>query len=470
MPGFGSGAFGGGPFGSFDWTRQSLWYDLPPVDRDLDRNENNRLEKWTNGIGDVLDNLTSSARDFESLRDPFSTRVFKGKSESNTIISIASIPGETRLRRVRLDSIPSDDVSSSWYLEDSTGNRFLIEYVHRYYSDGNYYVDVSTGDVVPVVGACTLYAPSQIHLLGLDYGVYVEQSTPESYQRTSVDSAWKWYSKKGSQESYKIVGYMAGYKVTAIRLFKVSDAWASYIPASNLFVYDGVKYTDLELKQARFDDVAADVTPLDTPCTGNVGDVVNATSPTLVSAIDVSGSLGPGWWEITVTGDLSPIVSPGRWSVTFSTGEQLYLEDVPVDAGGKWVFHVFSLTATSSTFGSSGSIVSFSYDCSLIMDCSYCPASAIRVEMVPVTPSTISVAEIIRKVKRVIPVHVRTFDFIHIVTATVAGNIMSSVVVSLSAKANKAIAALGDYFDSTTADAVPLDSKLTITNVQSYKV
>jgi hypothetical protein len=67
MAGFGSGKFGAGPFGQSDWSRQTLYYQLPEIYRSQDTD--GLLKAWTETVRGPVDNARSRIRTFGDLRD-----------------------------------------------------------------------------------------------------------------------------------------------------------------------------------------------------------------------------------------------------------------------------------------------------------------------------------------------------------------------------------------------------------------
>jgi hypothetical protein len=496
VPGFGSGGFGSGGFGAYDWAKRVLFYDLPDIDRrlDADPNEGNgALELWSDAVKGLFDELLTFSRDFEQLRDPDSVRT---QYQDNISVRLTSAAIDIPNRTVRVevyDPDPDDPfnplgrTSLGWILEDSDGREFTVNQVHKLSN-----ALILTGNILPNVGAspvgdATLRPPSLIEFLGADYGVEIDRHDPEVFQRAAVRNAWQWFSKKGSERAYEVIGLIAGYDVRALPLWRLCAQNYSAIPVNRIYELppgSGKYYTDLAPARPRFDQIAADVVPLDKLC----WDEPNWTSESIVpppgplsdgvSVSDAIGSytqgltivsttdLGNGLWEIEVNGgaDLWPIVSPAQWYASFPSGDagQFWLESTPVDLSGSWSFTV--LAGTSPTFGST---VDLDYECQEIDDCCYCKASAVRVEVRPgeilnePTARLDGALERIRdRILAVVPVHVRVTDIVHIVGPVDIDIGVAGQHLIFSTDQQRAIFSylpVGYYFDMVPADKLALD-------------
>ena len=74
MPGFGSGRFGQGPFGEWDWEQQVLYDLLPVIDRLQDQEQGLVLQEVLECIKPVLRTVRRRIRDWTSLRNPSEVR------------------------------------------------------------------------------------------------------------------------------------------------------------------------------------------------------------------------------------------------------------------------------------------------------------------------------------------------------------------------------------------------------------
>lgn len=502
MPGFGSGPFGSGPFGSYDWARQVLYRDWPGVDRRLDETvADEALRKWTESMGPLFEEVLLFTRDFEQLRDPDAIRT---QFQDNISITIVSSAVEQPNRTVRVevnDPDPSDPLvplgrtSVGWILKDADGREFRVNEVHKLSA-----AFTVAGNILPTSGAATLRPPALIGYLGADYGLTIDQHDAEVFQRRFAGSAFQWLSLKGIQRSYKIIGLVAGYDVVAYRLWSLSDPPPSAIPSTNLYeipIGSGIWYTDITPTMPLFDEVAADVVPTDVFCWEDRGDGVTwgeQIGETMqgLAITGTSYNATTGIWTITLTGDLWPVSAAGYvtaeqvsgWYATFSGGDagDYFLEDDPVDiGGGSWEVQIVA----PDTF-TAGATININYECPVVINCWYCPASAIRVTIIPDEvlnePESLlddALARMVRKILLVVPIHVRLTQLTHIV-----GPVEAAVHVDLvpgpghiyaeatgQARVVAVFASVGYYFDIVEADAIETDPPhIAVENVTQYTV
>lgn len=490
MPGFGSGAFGEGGSGKYDWSRHVLWRDLPGIDRRMDASTGGgRLEQWADALGEVFDDIARFAEGMESLRDPDSVRT---QFDDNLAITITATEASTDGRTVRVtvsDADPSDPftplagTAPGWILRDADDTEFTVNEVHKL-SDAF----VITGNTEPALGAAVLRPPAMISLLGQDFGVEIDQHDPAPFQRSAVRNVWQWLAVKGAQKSYWIIGKIAGYDVVAYRMWAVSNPAPENIPPSNVYEIpegSGNLYTDYEPRRALFDQVACDVIPMDYYCWETpdwTSDSIEPPSPPLADDTSVTDAiasytqsvpiisttdLGDGSWRIRVgPTDLWPIVEFHNWSAEF-TGSPVIdtpLETTPAeDSGspGEWEFDVVAGTAPSF-----GTTVNLNYTCPLTNDCTFCASSNIRVVMIPneiaADPEALlndSLERMVRKIRNVIPVHVRDVSYVHRVEvqANVFEEGVHLIANASSSRQGFAYAFVGYYFDLLPADEVTVD-------------
>lgn len=505
MPGFGSGSFGSGGFGSYDWAKRVLFYDLPEPDRrfDADPNEGDgALEKWSDSVKPLFDELLTFARDFEQLRDPDSVRTqFQDNISVRLVSAAVDIPGRT-VRVEVFDPDPDDPfnplgrTSVGWILTDSEGREFTVNQVHKLSS-----AIIIVGNILPATGLspdgdAVLRPPSLIEFLGNDYGVDVDRHDPEVFQRAAVRNAWQWFAIKGVERAYEVLGLIAGYDVTALPLWRLCDTYSS-IPVTNVYELpdgSGKYYTDHPPTRPNFDQVAADAIPVDKFCWEepdwttegiipppgplpdgtSVSDAIGSYTQglTILSTTD----LGGGLWQIEVSAsDMYPIVSPIQWYASFPSGDsgQFWLQSAPIDiGGGSWTF-----TVQAGTTPAFGSTVNVDYECQEIDDCCYCKASAVRVEVRPAeilnepTARLDGALERIRdRILSVVPIHVRVTDIVHIVGPVDLNVGVTGQHLHLSPTQQRSLFTylpVGYYFDMIPADMLALDpSHLAVSGTQ----
>jgi len=483
-----------------------LFYDLPEIpDRSFDDPDNGgdgSLEKWSDSIKPLFQELLTFASDFEQLRDPDSIRT---QFQDNINVRLVSAAVEESGRTVRVGVFDPDAndplnplgrTSVGWILTDSDGREFTVTRVHKLSN-----AVIIKGNILPVTGAspagdAILRPPSLIEFLGNDYGIEIDRHDPEVFQRAAVRNAWQWYSLKGAERAYEVIGLIAGYWVTALPLWRICQGYEA-LPSTRVYelpVGSGKYYTDIPPTRPNFDEIACDVIPLDyfcweqpdwttegiTPPPGPLpdGTSVSEAIGSYTQGLTIVGTtdLGGGLWEVEVNGgaDLWPIVSPDQWYATFPSGDagQYWLESLPVDLGGSWSFTV--VAGTAPTFGAT---VNIDYECQEVTSCCYCKASAIRVEVVPgeilnePTARLDGALERLRdRILAVVPVHVRITDIVHIVGPTnlnvgVAGQHL--ILNGIQQRSLFSYLPLGYYFDIVPADELEVDpSHLALSGTQ----
>lgn len=363
MPGFGSGPFGSGPFGSFDWSKEVLFNDLPDIDRQLDKEtaQGNRLEKYSDSVKGVFDELLSFARNFGSLRDPDTVRTQFQEVINLTLLSSSTTTDGRVIEVVVEDLTPTDpfdplgSTSVGWILTDSDGRQFTVNAVHKLRTGGPV-LELKGAAVEPMteadgagLGAATVRPPALIDLLARDFGIRIDEHEPEGFQRSQVRNVVQWLDLKGSQKSYDILGKISGYRVTAFGLWRV-DPVPDALPATSIFespIGSGKFYTELDPTRGFFDEIAADTIPTDLFCFEELDWITDLITPpgtpgapvvpdgTLVE--DVIGftvadipilatiDLGGGRWGIvtaieTGTGDVLTGPVSGVMTLTDATG------------------------------------------------------------------------------------------------------------------------------------------------------
>lgn len=485
MPGFGSGTFGYGPFGRFDWAKQVLFRDLPEIDRARDAEIGSPLERWSDAIKTSFDFLFIKVENWGDLRDPDTIRTQFNDRINVTIVSSVSVG---RVIEVTLqDPDPADpfnpigDATVGWLLIDSVGREYTVNAVHKLRPN---VVEVVGIAELPATGAAVLRPPALITFLGSDYGLEIDRHEPEAFQRSAVRNATQWLDLKGSAKSYDILGKISGYRVTPLGLWSIESPAPAAIPADHIYELpagSGRYYTDIEPTRPRFDDVAADVVPLDVFCwevsdtaSGGTWDAPPPTGglppgSTLDEALGFTmqdvivtavTSLGGGRYRLTVDpADLTPIAWPGQWYFEIG-GNQIFLETLPVEtAPGVWQFEAV-LGSTPPV--APGNTIDFGYECRFDMGCGFCRASVIRVEVRPEEvlsdPDALLDAvltRLIRKIGQVVPVHVRLTDIVHII-----GPIQIPLNITIAVTGSGTVLAYGPvgyYYDYVPADELPAD-------------
>lgn len=498
MPGFGDDPFGISLFGLADWSRRVLYEDTPEPDRAQDPER--LFERYAESTQEPFESLIQNVARFPELRDP--DRVRSRYSERVAVTLLTAHAGADSVE-VEVDPVDPDDpfaalgwVSAGWTLVDSAGTEFTVTRVHKTYSSGGPRLVVGGGVGPrteahgPGLGSAYVRPASMIELLGADYGVEVDRHEPDAFQRSSVRNAHQWLSIKGVERAYDVLGKIAGYEVDVLGLWRV-DPVPSAIPADRLYespIGSGRYYTDLAPLRPVFDEVAADTVPLDIFCwetpdwVGPPPLTPPIPSPpagfTLREAIgwtttdlplSVVTGLGAGRWRVAMAGDLRKVAWIGHWYLEHKgqPGVKLWLETLPEEtAPGIWEFEV--LAGEAPGFLPEGSV---GYECRPAMGCGYCRASLIRVELEPdavlTDPEAVlenALPRITRKVRNIVPVHVRTTEIVHIVRIAAVHDMDADIRVNA---VNVMVASVGYYFDIVPADALPLDPEHMVATIVS---
>jgi hypothetical protein len=122
-------------------------------------------------------------------------------------------------------------------------------------------------------------------------------------------------------------------------------------------------------------------------------------------------------------------------------------------------------------------LASFDYDCRISrVDCGFCKASVIRVEVVPVEVLTDpesnlenALPRIVSKILEVVPVHVRIADIVHIVGPVQAVWNMQAQVANISVVVASSASA-GYYYDIVPADEIEVDPSHFVATATSFTI
>jgi hypothetical protein len=496
VAGFGSGAFGSGYFGQYPWSHQVLWGDLPSTDRALDVDVGGQpLRSFIESIRPSFESMQANLRDFGDVRDVDRVRTVFSRRQPVTIVS--SFQASTKTTTVVLNDVdPLDpfatlgDAGFGWSLVDADGRTFQVNAVHKVHTLGPC-VDVE-GIIAPTPGVGYVRPQSLIELLGYEFGVDVDRHEPDSFQRDSVRNAWQHQQQKGTAKAYDIIGKISGYRVTAKELWRVDGAWLALIPASRLFEMpsgSGQWYTDLPPKAPVFDEVTADMIPTDMMCWEtpdwttdaivpppgplpdgtSVGDAIASyvQGLTVVSATQVGATDA---WDVVVLspgGGMDIIASPGHWYMSVGA-DQWWVESVPVDLGG----NNYQVRVTAGQTPTFPLTADFGYECPLVSACDYCKASVLRIEIVPQEVLTDPNADLdnalprmITKIRRIVPVHVRLADLVHVI-GPVPASLQLTATASATVQAT-AYAALRPLYDLIDGDEIATDpDRFLVTGLQ----
>lgn len=280
--GFGTGDFGFCPFGHADLTKSALWeLTIPQRNKDDDALVGGDLEDFLEAVGEMVDDALIRARDFPLQGDPV-TALSGSENRINVgYLSADIIPdGQIRVtinesdralvekvfpRSVESDGTPRQD---GW-LAVITGEFYRITRVRAHDTEavpyGSPTIDIKTN--IPLEGTLTLQPPDLLTLLGSNVGVLVDKADPTDYTRRNILRHRLLRDLKVSERLFKTLGLLTGFDVKASGLYCISEEWYNSIRLSapnHTFVFEGKFFTDLVLSGHRFDEVPADVMPLDT--------------------------------------------------------------------------------------------------------------------------------------------------------------------------------------------------------------
>lgn len=122
MPGFGSGTFGVGPFGEWDWSWYSLYGSIPSIYRDYDTT--GLLESFFDGLRPSFNSQRSNIRSIEDIRDPLRVRT----QYSNELLVRL---GERTFERGTLWQVGTDGTISSLQEFYAESGRFRVDDIGR---------------------------------------------------------------------------------------------------------------------------------------------------------------------------------------------------------------------------------------------------------------------------------------------------------------------------------------------------
>lgn len=210
-----------------------------------------------------------------------------------------------------------------------------------------------------------------------------------------------------------------------------------------------------------FDEIAADVIPLDTFCWEPGGDVpsvpvtiVSVTSLTATKRrVRITGS------DLSFLADVGADGIGGAW-LQAAGGAKFYIEAVPTHISGT----TYDVDVESESFPMApAAAVTFGVDCPVQSDCSYCGAAVLRLTMTVGDVAEESgpaiqrlLQRVMTKLSRVVPAHVEVVPrFVQTMETTV------NVSVSLETYTETTLLAPVDaLFDEIPADEIGLDGSM----------
>jgi hypothetical protein len=189
---------------------------------------------------------------------------------------------------------------------------------------------------------------------------------------------------------------------------------------------------------------------------GVVIDSVTVASPGVYTVVT---SDGPPQGPSAVAGTAAVVSTVGRWTITDSTGNTLYLETTPVESGGTYSFSVAS--AQPLVVGAA----SLNYICTTTLSCGYCKSNRILLELRAASITNESGVAVERARERMIsrledvtPTHVNlAIRFVQELEATLS---LSALVCQVNALL---VAPLTALYDTISLDIIVEDGTGTST-------
>lgn len=136
MPGFGSGPFGGEPFGEYHWSRAVLYDLLPQVYKDQDASTGSYLSRYVEAERASWDHLRRKIRSYADLRDPLTCRTEYDEAVTGVlgdVILTTAVSVTVQLASVDTGDFSIQDIGPGWILTD--GYAKLVVSARRVYDD-----------------------------------------------------------------------------------------------------------------------------------------------------------------------------------------------------------------------------------------------------------------------------------------------------------------------------------------------
>jgi hypothetical protein len=476
--GFGRGAFGHGPFGEARWGYETLWNSVPAVHKTLDTDNDDLLQKFMLGIADATDLLRRQARWWPDQKDARVSRtrfdfniditlgsdsvfVSAAESEDGRSYIILEVSSETQISDEPF-VVGTDYLFPGWTLEAENRTYFVRKY-EKQTKVLEVYGDVTDG--VPAGATQRLRPPSMIARLGYEYNVEVDGNEPEDFQRSTVYDAVKWFNLKGTVDGIQLRARVAGFDAEVISLYRIGGDYSDWIGPDNVVeIPDGSGnfYSSLGPALFKFDDIAADVLPLDGHCDITVQPVwtYNITSSTFDSVSGLWTMIG----TFTTDQPVGGATGGGRWLMTNDADptESYFIEN-PQNLSGVTT----GLNAVTAVYAPDGVTPSngdytVTYECLEEPTCSWCKSYKIQLVLTIVDPQLIGNAKalegafdrLLRKLDELIPAHVELTQIVFTESTTAELEIS---VTSLSQTFEF------PNYDDIAADVQPTDTPSVIT-------
>ena len=448
-------SFGAAPFGVARWSHRILWENIPEYDKVLDaRDANNSLYKFTQTMGDMLNQPRREIRKFLSLRDASSLRTKWDETVSITPTAILyvgqedSSDGRAYIEMTLSDGASIKAVGPEWYLDDD----LLVYPIRSIDKVGNTLQVYTSGSAVPLATTFTARPTSLLQHLGSDFDVFVDGAEPEVNQRSSVYDNHKLLDLKGTEKGITVRASMGGFEAVVYSLYRIATDASSTLGADHVWQIpdaSGQWYTDIAPTVPLYDAIPADMIATDaigncsviesagtvTSSTGTAGEWVTTLSTSVAFAVS-------GYWYFTYDSDTS--ADPTRYYVDPS---------IAVGAGEVGIGSVTQPIAGA---------VTWKFYCPIETNCDWCKSYKLRIELNIISAELLASPRALesafqrmkKKIESMLPAHVKVVQYVFSTTHTAAIVRMLSASVSQTLQFN--------LFDQDAADVHPTD-QFTIT-------
>lgn len=382
-----------------------LWPLVPEEHRRIDADNSDALHNFLDAIENRFEYLCRKIAKLPELRDPYLVR---SAYDEWVTVTIAGYDVDLENNQVVVEVVGDlTEVSRDWVLNDGT-TEFRVLAVRKQDNE----IDIE-GIVQPVLGASKYLRPqSMIELLGLDFGVVVDKSEAEGFQRGAIANAMRWFDLKGTVLGYTIRGLISGFDVDAHPLWAIADDLISILGPDTYWLVDDQFYTSQQGSIPNFDEIAADSIPLDQMCFEDPTDYEFAANVTSVARDLVTGE-----WVVTmnVLDDLTMMAAVGRWKLVDSADNEFWVESFTTIIP-KTVRAAATYTVGPATGG--GKLV---YLCEESNPCWWCKTNKMRVEIEageildePGADVGSALDRLIWKIYETVPAHVELLFLVYI--------------------------------------------------------
>lgn len=250
------------------------------------------------------------------------------------------------------DGAPAGDLSGVSSIDYDTGDITILNDSEEPIDSWSVRVTYTIEDSDPDEDA-QIRAQNILTFLGKDYGLDVDVNDPDHLQRSYVYHSHALWDDKGTADGYANFGKMAGYRISVVALNKISETWLDTIPGESLFEIpegSGNFFTDIDPNRQLFDEVKADVTPLDLLCTED--DYPEVTQSVFIENVELVHHEGTRSVNKVTASTSSMHESFGEHGTfTDSDGADFNVRDFSVEGTDRFSFIVSGITTPSEGSG-----------------------------------------------------------------------------------------------------------------------